>query len=117
MMKTRVFALVLALSLVLALPVSALNRDDFKGGRLSGLCADGGALLVTDTYTPQVTRKSILLPAIAAARPRTETSSSSKESRQRSSLRLQKALRNTLIFCMFHFCNLFFLFCNVPRRN
>lgn len=49
-MKNRVIALALALCLALSLPVFALDADSFSGGRLSGVCADGDALIVTDTY-------------------------------------------------------------------
>lgn len=55
-MKTRVSALLLALCLALSLPVFALNASDFSSGRLSGVCADGGALLVTDTFNKVVWR-------------------------------------------------------------
>ncbi|MBE6909117.1 MAG: hypothetical protein E7474_06050 [Ruminococcaceae bacterium] len=58
MKKARLLSLLLALCLLLALPVSALGNEDFEGGRLSGVCADGGALLVTDVYNKVVWRVS-----------------------------------------------------------
>ncbi len=57
-MKARTLALALALTLCMALciPASALSADDFKHGRLSGVTADGSAMLVTDTYNKVVWR-------------------------------------------------------------
>ncbi len=56
-MKKRVFALLLILSLALALPAFALGSDDFAHGRLSGVAAAGdGSLLVTDTFNKVVWR-------------------------------------------------------------
>ena len=50
-MKKRVLAIALALAMVLALPVSALDVEDFRGGKLSGVTlTEDGSMLVTDTF-------------------------------------------------------------------
>ena len=56
-MKKRFLPLLLAFSLLLCIPASALRAEDFKQGQLSGVtAADGSALLVTDTFNKVVWR-------------------------------------------------------------
>lgn len=56
-MKKKLFALLLAFSLALSIPASALSNEDFQQGQLSGLAAaEDGALLVTDTYNKVIWR-------------------------------------------------------------
>lgn len=57
-MKRKLIAALLALMMlpVLSAPAAALEPRDFSGGALSGLAADGDALLVTDTYNKVIWR-------------------------------------------------------------
>ena len=52
----KLLAVLLAAALVLSTPVMALSPKDFSGGSLSGVAADGDALLVTDTFNKVVWR-------------------------------------------------------------
>lgn len=57
-MKAKLLALLLCAAMVLSLPAyaAAPMAGDFSGGALSGIAADGDALLVTDTYNKVVWR-------------------------------------------------------------
>lgn len=55
-MKRKLFAMLMAAVLILSIPASALEPKDFSGGALSGIAADGEALLVTDTYNKVIWR-------------------------------------------------------------
>lgn len=50
MKRWTALGLVLALLCLLTVPVSAALPRDYAGGALSGICADGAGLLVTDVY-------------------------------------------------------------------
>ena len=55
-MKRKIISLLLAAAMALTVTVGALTPADFSGGALSGIAADGGALLVTDTFNKVIWR-------------------------------------------------------------
>ena len=55
-MKRKLLAMLMAAVLILSIPATALEPKDFSGGALSGIAADGNALLVTDTYNKVIWR-------------------------------------------------------------
>lgn len=55
-MKRKIISLLLAAAMALTVSAAALTPADFSGGALSGVAADGGALLVTDTFNKVVWR-------------------------------------------------------------
>ena len=55
-MKRKLLAAMLVSVLIFSTSAMALEPKDFSGGALSGIAADGEALLVTDTYNKVIWR-------------------------------------------------------------